>query len=86
MKMPLLTEQEAWELDKQLTETTPELTEVEGPFIKKYRESMMVALDTLSANYVKSVSTGTHKTPTEIIGELVQEKIAATNTGMTLVH
>ena len=43
----------------------------------------MVALDTLSANYVKSVSTGTHKTPTEIIGELVQEKIAAANTMAT---
>ena len=76
MKMPLLTEQEAWELDKELTETTPELTEVEGPFIKKYRESMMVALDALSANYVQSVSIGTHKTPSEVIGELVREKIA----------
>ena len=74
--MPLLTEQEAWELDKELTETTPELTEVEGPFIKKYRESMMIALDTLSANYVQSVSIGTHKTPSEVISELVREKIA----------
>ena len=74
--MPLLTEQEAWDLDKELTETTPELTKVEGPFIKKYRESMMVALDTLSANYVQSVSIGTHKTPSEVIGELVREKIA----------
>ena len=74
--MPLLTEQEAWELDKELTETTPELTEVEGPFIKKYRESMMVSLDTLSANYVQSVSIGTHKTPSEVISELVREKIA----------
>ena len=74
--MPLLTEQEAWELDKQLTETTPELTEVEGPFIKKYRESMMVALDPLSANYVQSVSIGTHKTPSEVISDLVREKIA----------
>ena len=74
--MPLLTEQEAWDLDKELTETTPELTEIEGPFIKKYRESMMVALDTLSANYVQSVSIGTHKTPSEVISELVREKIA----------
>ena len=73
--MPLLTEQEAWELDKELTETTPELTEVEGPFIKKYRESTMVALDTLSANYVQSVSIGKHKTPSEVISELVREKI-----------
>ena len=74
--MPLLTEQEAWDLDKQLTETTPELTDVEGPFIKKYRESMMVALDTLSANYVQSISISTHKTPSEVISELIQEKIA----------
>jgi len=74
--MPLLTEKEAWELDKELTETTPGLTEVEGPFIKKYREGMMVALDPLSANYVQSVSIGTHKTPSEVISELVREKIA----------
>jgi len=74
--MPLLTEQEAWELDKELTETTPELTEVEGPFIKNYRKNMMIALDTLSANYVQSVSIGTHKTPSEVISELVREKIA----------
>jgi len=41
-----------------------------------YNESIMVALDTLSANYVQSVSIGTHKTPSEVISDLVREKIA----------
>jgi hypothetical protein len=36
----------------------------------------MVALDDFSAEYLMSVSTVTHKTPTEIIGEMVRERAA----------
>jgi len=34
----------------------------------------MVTLDEFSANYLMSVSIGTHKTPTEIIGEMLRER------------
>jgi hypothetical protein len=37
-----------------------------------------VFLDDLSAGYIRSKADAAHKTPTEIIGEMVREKIAAT--------
>jgi hypothetical protein len=38
--MPMLTDEEAAALDEELTRTVPNLTDVEGPFIKNYRNSM----------------------------------------------
>jgi hypothetical protein len=37
----------------------------------------MVMLDQFSAGYIKSVAEAEHKTPAEVIGELVREKVAA---------
>ena len=74
--MPILTDEEAEALDKELTATVPKLTDTEGPFIKNYRRSMMVALDPLSAQYLQARMIATKQTPTELIGELVREKIA----------
>ena len=40
-----MTEEEAEALDELLTNTTPDVNpNIEGPFIKNYRRSMMVAL------------------------------------------
>ena len=51
--MPVLTEEEAEILDQLLTNTTPEVNpNIEGPFIKNYRQGMMVALDKFSARYL----------------------------------
>ena len=76
--MPILTEEEAEALDELLTTTTPEVNpNVEGPFIKNYRRSMMVVLDQISAQYLQSRMLATKQTPTELISELVQERIAA---------
>jgi hypothetical protein len=36
----------------------------------------MVILDALSAGYIKSVAEVAHKTPSQIIGEMVRERIA----------
>ena len=52
--MPILTDEEAEALDEELTRTVPKLTDVEGPFIKKRRQSMLVALDQLSAQYLQA--------------------------------
>jgi hypothetical protein len=38
----------------------------------------MVILDPFSAGYIKSAAEAEHKTPAEVIGELVREKIAVT--------
>ena len=76
--MPLLTEDEADALDEELTLTVPKLTDVEGPFIKNYRRSMMVVLDQLSAQYLQARMLATKQTPTELISEMIREKIDLT--------
>jgi len=75
--MPVLTDEEADALDEELTRTVPKLTGVEGPFIKNYRSSMLVALDQLSAQYLQARMLATKQTPAEIISEMVRERIAA---------
>ena len=74
--MPILTDEEAEALDEELTRTVPKLTGIEGPFIKNYRQGMMVALDQISTQYLQARMLATKQTPTELISEMVREKIA----------
>jgi hypothetical protein len=66
-----MTEEEAWALDEEVTKNP---TRVDPS--KARHVSRMVVLDDFSADCLMSVSIGTHKTPTEIIGEMVRERIA----------
>jgi hypothetical protein len=72
--MAEMTEAEADALDELLTRTTPKLTNVPGFFERK--SAHLVALDDLSSDYLLTRSLATHKTPSELIGEMVREKIA----------
>ena len=69
--MPRMTEEEAWALDEEVTKNPPRVDPVKARHI-----SRMVAIDDFTADYIMSVSIGSHKTPTEIIGEIVREKAA----------
>ena len=70
-----MTEQEAWELDEELTRTTPEVdTSVQGSFIK--HRNMMVFLDQFSAQYPQSKMLTTKQTPTELIHEMIRREMA----------
>ena len=73
--MSMLTNDEAEILDEELTRTIPKLTDIDGPFIKNYRKSMMVALDQLSAQYIQARMLATKQSPTELISEMIREKI-----------
>ena len=75
--MSILTDEEASALDEELTNTVPKLTDVEGPFIKNYHHSMLVALDQFSAQYLQARMLATRQTPTELISEMVRERVAA---------
>ena len=77
--MPVLTDEEAEALDEELTRNVPKLTDEEGPFIKNYRCGMMVSLDQLTAQYLQARMLATKKTPTELISEMVREKIEITD-------
>jgi hypothetical protein len=46
-----------------------------GGFFTDCRDRMVI-LDALSAGYIKSVAEVAHKTPSQIIGEMVRERIA----------
>ena len=75
--MPILTEEEAEALDELLTNTIPEANpDVEGPFIKNYRQGMMVALDQFSAQYLQSRMLATKQTPAELISSMIQKQMA----------
>ena len=67
--MPRMTEEEAWALDEEVTKNPPRVDPSKARHV-----SRMVTLDDFSANYLMSVSIGTHKTPSEIIGEMVRER------------
>jgi hypothetical protein len=74
--MPEMTKEEADALDELWAETTPKVNPVKsGVFARN--GFAMVSLDALSAAYIRSRSDATHKTPEEIIGELVRKEIAA---------
>jgi hypothetical protein len=74
-----MTEQEAWELDELLTNTTPEVSPtVEGPFIK--HRNMMVILDRLSAKKKKKKMLETKQSPTEIISGMIRREMGLANT------
>jgi hypothetical protein len=72
--MPVMTDEEADALDELLTKTTPILTNIPGVFARQ--RALLGALDDVAANYILTKAEAFHKTPSEVIGELVREKIA----------
>jgi hypothetical protein len=77
MNMARMTEQEAWELDDLVTRTEIELGPNGTGFLSQ-REVRLMGLDNLSVNYLMTKAQADHKTPAQIIGEMVRERIAAT--------
>ncbi|MDR1176778.1 MAG: hypothetical protein LBK83_15045 [Treponema sp.] len=70
-----MTEEEAWALDDEVTRNPPNVVGKPGGFFTDRRDRMVI-LDQFSAGYIKSAAESEHKTPTEIIGALIREKIA----------
>jgi hypothetical protein len=71
-----ITDQEGEALDEYYTTHLP-ITDPSKGGVTTRQGFRMVALDRLSEDYLVTRAIATHKTPTEIIGELVREKIAA---------
>ena len=67
-----MTEEEARALDELVTKNPPRVDPSKARHVDR-----MVVVDDFSADYLISVSTATNKTPTEIIGELIREKVTA---------
>ena len=75
--MARMTEEEADALDEYYTKNPPKIDPTKkGGYYTRQRELIDV-LDRVSADYILSRSISTQKTPAQIIGEMVRERIAA---------
>ena len=75
--MARMTEKEADALDELWTTTTPEIDTSKPGYYTRHM-AHLVEVDDLSAAYLRARADADHKTPAEIISEMVQKEIAAT--------
>jgi hypothetical protein len=73
--MPDLTEEEYDALDEYWTKNTPKVGPNGTGFISR-REARLFGIDDLSADYLLTKAIADHKTPAEIINEMVRERLA----------
>ena len=76
--MTRMTEEEAFALDEKWTKTTPKVGPNGSGFLARRKAARMVTIDGLSADYLFSKAIADHKTPAEIISEMIQERLAIT--------
>jgi hypothetical protein len=74
--MAYMTEEEADALDEELTRVTPRVDFTKSDVFIRQRELLNV-LNPIAADYILTRALTTHRAPAQIIGELVEEKIAA---------
>ena len=71
-----MTEEEADALDDYFTKNLPKVVPGKGGVTTR-QGFRMVALDSLSEDYLLTMALATNKTPTEIISEMVRERMSA---------
>jgi len=72
-----MTAAEAAETDEKLTKGLGGEAGAEGGPLTRRRELLRL-LDDVSANYILTIAEATHKTPAQVVGDMVRERIAAT--------
>ena len=73
-----LTDEEYDRLDEKWTKTTPKVgPNGSGYFSQRKSAARTITIDGFSADYLMVKAMNTHKTPAEIISEMVREKAAA---------
>ena len=75
--MARMTDEEADALDELWTRTTPEI-DMDKPGFLTRKGFTMISLDPVTATWLQAKAVVSHHSPSEIIGELVREKIAVT--------
>jgi hypothetical protein len=76
--MPDMTDEEYAVLEKEVTKNPPKVTgDGTHGFFARHKEDTLIFVDHVSAIWLRVKAEADHKTSTEIIGELVREKIAA---------
>ena len=70
-----MTEEEADALDEYFTKNLPKVDSTKGGITTR-QGFRMVALDRISEDYLLTMALATKKTPTELISDMVRERIA----------
>ena len=74
--MPRMTEEEAWMLAEQVEKNPPKVSgNGKSGFFMKHKGNVIV-ISELSATYLRTRADATHKTPSELIDEMVRNEIA----------
>ncbi|MHC6202114.1 hypothetical protein ACYULU_02855 [Breznakiellaceae bacterium SP9] len=77
--MPDLTDEEYEALEEEVSKNPPKVSgDGTGGFFARHQGDSLVFLDSVSAAWLRVQSEAARKTQTEIIGELVREKIVST--------
>jgi hypothetical protein len=72
--MPDMTDEEYDALEEEVTRNPPNVAGKPGGFFTDRRDRMVI-LDQFSAGYIKSAAEAEHKTPAQIIGDLVRKEL-----------
>jgi hypothetical protein len=75
--MPDLTEEEYDALDEYYTKNPPEVSgDGKSGFFMQHKGNIIIVSDT-SATYLRAKAESVHKTPSELVDEMIQDQIAA---------
>ena len=74
--MPRMTDEEADALDELVTKNPPKVSGEGKNGIFMRHKGNIVILDDVSATWLRVTSESTHKSPAELINEMVREKMA----------
>ena len=74
--MAQMTEEEADRLDELWTKTTPKIDTSKPGYFTRHM-AHLIEVDTVSAAYLRARADAAHKTPSQIIGEIVREQMSA---------
>ena len=72
-----MTEEEAFALDEKWTKTDPKVGPNGSGFLSRRKAAHMITIDDFSADYLFSKAIADHKTPADIISDMVQERLTA---------
>ena len=74
--MPRMTDEEAEALDELVTQNPPKVSgDGKSGFFMKHKGNIVI-LDDVSATWLRVTSESTHKSPSELVNEMVREKLA----------
>ena len=72
-----MTDEEYDALDEEMTRTVPKMGPNETDWLRQ-RELRLMGLSNMTVYYLLTKATADHKTPAQIIDEMVKERVAAT--------